>query len=299
MKFTPGNAQHIGSRNAQQDAFAFSDLTDLPFVRHGGSLGLVADGIGGLEHGDSASRIAVATFQAAYRAKLPEETIPAALERAALAANTAVYEFGKQAGRAGDVGTTLVAAVAHGNALYWLAIGDSSLLLLRDGELTILTQEHTYETELMDHVRTGELSAEDARRHPEREALTSYVGTPRLIYVDRTVRPFPLESGDRVILASDGLTKTLSLDEIAAEQSTKPEDFCDRLVRKVLEKGRTSQDNVTVIAFNVLSPEQAATAEARTVTLAPRRKKRKLAWGALLAGLAAAAFFAWRQWMWG
>ncbi|MCW5982334.1 MAG: serine/threonine-protein phosphatase [Bryobacteraceae bacterium] len=298
MKFIPGNAQHIGAREAQQDAFAFSDLSEASFLRHGGVLALVADGIGGLDLGDAASRAAIAAFLAAYQAKRPDEPIPEALKRSAAAANQAVFESGERAGKPGDIGTTLVAAVAHNASLYWFAIGDSPLLLLRDGELTFLTREHTFEAELLDHVRTGELTLDMARRHPERESLTTYVGAPRLGPADRTLRPFPLEPGDCVILASDGLTKTLSSEEIVAEFDGNTAEFCERLVKKVLEKGRSNQDNVTVISLLASAEDEVARAEAPTITTAQRRGRRRLAWAAAAIALfAGTAFWVWRQWI--
>jgi len=81
MAFSAGNAQHIGSRSQQQDAFGFSDPAEQEFVAHAGFLGIVADGVGGLTHGSEASQSAVRAFLQAYRLKSPEESIVSALSR--------------------------------------------------------------------------------------------------------------------------------------------------------------------------------------------------------------------------
>ena len=92
MQFVPGNAQHVGARNEQQDAFGFSDPGDRKFVAHGGVVGVLADGMGGLECGGEASRVAVRDFLKAYEEKTLEEPVPDALCRALQAANRSVLE---------------------------------------------------------------------------------------------------------------------------------------------------------------------------------------------------------------
>ena len=251
MRFVPGNAQDIGTRESQQDSFAFSHLGDEEFREHAGLLALIADGMGGLELGEAASRIATKAFLAAYSSKSPEESIPTALERATQGANSAVYELGRQEGMAGDIGTTLVAVVVHEDSLFWIAVGDSPLQLLREGELTVLTLAHTYELILDRKALEGQISEKEAREDPEREYLISYLGMEQVGEFDRNLRPFSLRLNDRVLLSSDGLTKTLSPEEIAAELQGESQDNCEALVQKVLAQGHTHQDNVTVISFNV------------------------------------------------
>src|ERR1700675_1789495 len=112
MGFAAGNAQHIGARPQQQDAFGFSDPSDKAFVNHGGFLGVVADGVGGLTHGSEASQSAVRTFLQAYHQKSLGETIPEALARSLREANAAVLRVAS-APSAEGAGTTLVAAVLH------------------------------------------------------------------------------------------------------------------------------------------------------------------------------------------
>src|ERR1700681_643431 len=125
MRFLPGNAQHIGSRHSQQDSFGFADPDDAPFIEHGGFLAVVCDGMGGMEHGDAASRIAVRAFLDAYLRKSPAETIPTALERSVHEANAQVLEYAGSIGAVESMGTTLVAAVLYERSLYFVSVGDS------------------------------------------------------------------------------------------------------------------------------------------------------------------------------
>ena len=90
MNYSFGNAQHIGARSSQQDAFGFSNPFEAEFVAHAGLLAVLADGMGGLAHGDLASRAALAAFLAAYRAKTPAESVRDALKRSLAAAKHSV-----------------------------------------------------------------------------------------------------------------------------------------------------------------------------------------------------------------
>ena len=83
MRYLPAHAQHIGARHYQQDSIGLADPEDHAFLAHGGFLAVLCDGMGGMEHGDVASQTAVRAILDAYAQKLPTESIPAALERAA------------------------------------------------------------------------------------------------------------------------------------------------------------------------------------------------------------------------
>src|SRR5271155_2434553 len=132
MSFLPGNAQHIGARSSQQDSFGFGDPEDKAFLAHGGFVAVVCDGMGGMEHGDLASRTAVRTFLDAYGRKSPAESIPDALERSVREANDRVVEMAHHLGAAESVGTTLVAATVldsgpENKSMYFISVGDSGL----------------------------------------------------------------------------------------------------------------------------------------------------------------------------
>ena len=254
MKIIPGNAQHIGTRKEQQDDFGFSDINNARFISHGGVIAVLTDGMGGLKMGREASRTAVRTMRKAYEAKSPEETIPGALDRSLHLANKAVFEMAQEAGLEEDVGTTLVAAVVHREALYWISVGDSRIYLFRKGQLTRLTFDHVYARELDKEVARGNISRQEAESDPDRDALTSYLGSPEIKEIDRNVSEFLLEPGDRILLCSDGLHRALPEKEMAQMLGGQPQDDAESLVKNALSKKLPHQDNLTV-AILAYSPE--------------------------------------------
>ena len=248
MKFSAGNAQHIGAREQQQDSFGFSDPSDKSFVRHGGFLGVVADGMGGLANGREASATAVRSFLAAYQAKPASESVVDALSRSLGEANQAVRRIVEN-GSANDAGTTLAAAAVLDRELYWIAAGDSRIYWLHDDELTQLTADHTYAAMLNRQVALGKISRSEAENHPERASLTSYLGQSEPAFTDRNLKPLLLGDGDGVVLCSDGFYRALASDEIVNGFRGNPQHACDSLVEFVVSKGRKQQDNLTVIAL--------------------------------------------------
>ena len=249
MKFIAGNAQHIGARPQQQDAFGFSDPGDPKFVAHAGFLGVVADGMGGLTHGSEASRSAVLAFLSAYRRKSVGESIPKALTRCLGEANTGVLRVAQNVPAGEEVGTTLVAAVLHDRILYWVSVGDSRIYLLRGSTLTQVTADHVYARELNRQVAAGKISLQEALNHPERSSLTSYLGQSELAHVDKNIRPLQVRDDDCVMLCSDGFYRALTEPELVAGLRSNPQVACDSLLGQALAKHRKQQDNLTVIAL--------------------------------------------------
>jgi serine/threonine protein phosphatase PrpC len=248
MRFLPGNAQHIGARHSQQDSFGFSDPSDQAFIAHGGFLAIVCDGMGGMEFGDEASRLAVKAFLEAYSRKTADENIPTALERSVREANAQVVELAARLGMKDGVGTTLVAAALHQNKMYYISVGDSGVFLCAPGECRMINRPHVFANVLDAAVARGTMSREDAQTHPERESLTSYIGTEQLEEIDRNIEPYPMHDGDTVLLASDGMFKTLSPEEIRACLAGDPQRWAEVLVAQTMAHKREYQDNVTVVS---------------------------------------------------
>ena len=255
MSFLPGNAQHIGARSSQQDSFGFGDPDDEVFLAHGGFVAVVCDGMGGMEHGDLASRTAVRCFLDAYGRKNRGESIPAALERSVREANKQVLEMAIELGAAASVGTTLVAAVLVDSggekAMYFISVGDSGLFHVSNGQIQTVNRPHTFANILDSAVARGTMSKEQALMHPERESLTSFIGVAVLEEIDRNLDPWPMNDGDSILLASDGLFKTLSTEEILGSLNGSPERWPDALVARTLEEKYEYQDNVTVLSVAV------------------------------------------------
>lgn len=311
MSFLPGNAQHIGNRSSQQDSFGFGDPEDEEFLAHGGFVAVVCDGMGGMEHGDAASRMAVRAFLEAYGRKDPSETVPEALERSAREANDRVVEMAHELGAAESVGTTLVAAVlidtGLGNAMYFISVGDSGLFHVSDGQIQTVNRPHIFGNLLDNAVARGSMSKEQALLHPERESLTSFIGVEVLEEIDRNVDPWPIGDDDAILLASDGLFKTLSPEEILESLHGHPQTWPDALVARTLARRYEYQDNVTVLSVTLkdqpdtlkLPPPAVAVERVRTekpVPIPPRKKRSRVLVAAGLIALAGIAGGGGRWW---
>jgi serine/threonine protein phosphatase PrpC len=278
MQLRPGNAQWIGRREDQEDAFGFAGCA--PDGGQDGGLVVLADGIGGLPQGGMASRLAVERVLAAYEGRHPDESPPATLRRALGAANQAVYDLACRGG--GEMGTTLVAALVQGEHLYWVSVGDSRLYLYRgaDGSIIQCTQDHNYRGELLAQVAQGTLTREAAATTPDGDALTSFVGMAEIALVDCNLRPLTLVPGDRVLLCSDGVYGVLSADEMAAALGQEAQAGAAALIAAVKAKALDRQDNATA-ALMACGPEPAQEpGEAPTRSVAKPRRW----WLALLLG---------------
>jgi serine/threonine protein phosphatase PrpC len=253
MRFLSAAAQHMGARPYQEDSFGFSDPGDRAFVSHGGYLAVLCDGMGGLQHGGEASRTAVDAFLASYRAKTVEESIPAALARSVQKTNAQVVDLARKLGAEDGMGTTLVAAVVHKNSLYYVSVGDSGLFHLTRRGLAMINRPHVFATMLDEAVAQGVMTQQAALEHPERHALTSFIGVEPLTEVDGGEDPLRLSAGDTILLASDGLFNTLTAREIRGALEGDPRKWPDVLIARTLEKKNEYQDNVTVLSLTLLS----------------------------------------------
>ena len=227
-------------------------------IDHQRQLFVVADGMGGHSHGEIASRIAVETIRdfvdqaADLDATWPTRYDPelkrhsnALLAAIRLAHDNVLSAIGKDASLHG-MGTTVagfmvqeeVAAVAH--------VGDSRVYRFREGQLELMTQDHTWVNE---QVVAGFLSEEQARVHPLKNVVTRALGGDSEVQVD--VREVQLEAGDLYLLCSDGLTTMLpdTLIQEHLETAGGLEELCRRLVQEANRRGGV--DNVTVLLLRV------------------------------------------------
>jgi len=268
---TPANAQHVGTRDSQQDAFGFSNFSNLEFAKHGGYMAVLADGMGGGENGVWASSQAVRAFIHAYQAKTPMESSSEALSRSVSVANGVVYNEAKRLRLLDRMGTTLVAAVVKEQELHWVSVGDSRVYLFEAGCLRCLSTDHNFSEVLKKQVANGEISQKEAQSHPLRNALTSYLGRPEPLQIDASREPLRILSGSWVLLCSDGLSGVLSLFDIENNLRGNPQRACDRLVREALKKGVGNQDNTTVAVLYI--PEQGQVSYAHSTNKAISRMK--------------------------
>ena len=271
MIVVPGNAQIIGKRKSQQDAFAFSDLNDTDHSQKVGVLAVLADGMGGLEFGFEASQTAVKTIGDVYLSEVFERSIDEALDKALQKADDMVCRLATDRDQSGNVGTTVVLAVIHDEFLYWRSVGDSRLYLFRGHGLYPVTRDHDYGEILDDQVEDGVITSERAALDPERRALTSFIGQGPFQEIDKSFQPLRLREGDRILLCSDGVYNTLSLQEVLGilRQIENPHEACEAMVDLIERKDQPHQDNATVMILDAVSSQG-------QVTVKKRRRKSKI-----------------------
>lgn len=247
--YTIGNAQHIGKREEQQDSFGISDVFNKEEVSSKGIFAVLADGMGGLNNGGESSRRVVSIMLDAFSQDNLDQNISDGLESIVYRVNSTVYSEFNQNNEEGMTGSTVIAVLIRENLLYWISVGDSRIYLFRNNSLTQLNKEHNYGAKLDENARMGLISTEEAIQDPNRAALTSYIGIAELTETDRNTEPLQLQSGDRILLCSDGLFSALSDDEIAQVLCKKPQEAAQELVDRVIQMNRQYQDNVTVIVL--------------------------------------------------
>ena len=251
MRVVPGNAQHIGDRQRQEDAFGFSNLGDRAFESHGGIMMVLCDGMGGLANGAVASRAAVDAILSGYSRKQPSEDIPSALDRVLLEAQEAVCAT---FGDGGTSGSTVVVAVVWQDQLYWASLGDSRLYLCRKGAPAAqLTVDHNVASLLEQRLAQGLCSDMETISTTNAEALTAYLGAPHPPQ-PHMGREVSLRPGDRIVACSDGLYRGLSPEAMAATaRHGHPMKAADQMIRAVLKQKLPQQDNLTVVLFEMAS----------------------------------------------
>lgn len=240
--------QHIGTREGQEDSLATL------FERDGDSSGdllmLVADGMGGHTGGARASYLVIENFRAAFLSQSPKQPPKERLHHAMQAANAALLRETQANPELKGMGTTLIAAWKHDDALLWLSVGDSPMYLYRGGQLRRLNADHSFFGELMGKVAQGRLTLAEAKAHPKRNALRSALTGNAVQIVD--VNHVQLNVTDTLIVATDGLD---TLEEpslvriIEAYHRAGPNAICQKLIDATLEVGNPKQDNISLITY--------------------------------------------------
>ena len=216
----------------------------------------VADGMGGAQAGEIASRLAAAAFREYHEADelAGEERIAAIIKEA----NRRIYERARADAEASGMGTTATAALVDGDGVAIGHVGDSRAYRIRRGALEQLTDDHSLVADL---VRSGRLTHEEADSHPQRSVITRALGTDEDVDVD-TLTGTP-EPGDVFLLCSDGLTTMLRDDEILrlVAESRDLASAGKALVKAANRRG--GEDNVTVVLFSLEPSEVSSESEAK------------------------------------
>jgi protein phosphatase len=268
----------------------------------------VADGMGGAQAGEVASRIAARAFER-RRNVSDDEPAEGQLEEIAQQANREIHKLAQEDSSRAGMGTTLTAALLRDDEVAFGHVGDSRAYLLRGGELKRLTKDHSLVEELR---RQGRLTEEQAEEHPQRSIITRALGPEPNVNVDTMT--FPARDGDIFLLCSDGLTTMVSDEEI--RQILVSSGTLRAAVNKLVEAANRGggRDNITAVAFRVadadaVEADEGATLISRTAESAgltrermreagdrirgqgptprPSRRRRALKWAAVVAVIAA------------
>jgi PPM family protein phosphatase len=232
----------------------------------GDSVFAVADGMGGHLAGEVASETALEPIRA-LAGKVFDDASQAvtALRDAVVAANDTVSDLAEREPAYHGMGTTLTAALVEGRRLHLAHVGDSRAYLLRDGGFSQLTDDHTLVQHLIDE---GQLTREEAARHPQRSIITRAIGVSREVEVDSM--SLELVAGDQLLLCSDGLTGVVSDQQIAETLQTveDPDETVHRLID--LANGAGGPDNITVLLLRYDDPGGNGGRPHRTITITTR-----------------------------
>jgi serine/threonine protein phosphatase PrpC len=218
----------------------------------------VADGMGGAQAGEVASRIAAGAFERGPRNR--DASAEGQLEEIARKANREIHRLAQEDSSRAGMGTTLTAAMLRDDEVAFGHVGDSRAYLLRGGQLKRLTKDHSLVEELR---RQGRLTEEQAEEHPQRSIITRALGPEPDVNVDTMT--FPARDGDVFLLCSDGLTTMVSDDEIREIllSSRSLRAAVNKLVDAANQSG--GRDNITAVAFRVADADAKEADEGATL----------------------------------
>ncbi len=277
LAFDTAMALSQGRRDRQEDAVAADFLAGTAM-----GFAVLADGMGGHAGGDLASKIVVTEVFAELKLRMGDpETLEAqiapVLREAAQGANACLARCAETDPQRSGMGATLLAPVILGTRLYWISVGDSPLFLFRGSQLRRLNADHSMAARLDAMVQQGQITADAARRHPDRSCVTSVLVGAQIAEIDCSGAPLALQPGDVILAASDGLLslEPARLADLLRKQQARPAAQLAQMIQaEVTELGLPEQDNLAVCIIRVVPEEAAAAAPTRPDPIAsPARRK--------------------------
>lgn len=208
---------------------------------------ILADGMGGYNGGEIASRLATASVKGYIESnfcQIPhdKESILKLIASAIEYANMVVFEKSKESTELENMGTTLEVCLIYNNKAFIGHIGDSRVYRIRQEFIRKLTTDHSYVEQL---VKDGTITKEEAQNHPKKNMLMKALGCTAYVEPDLMVKGFL--KGDILLICSDGLTNMVKEQEIYEYVKENIETSCDNLVKRANEMG--GYDNITVLTI--------------------------------------------------
>ena len=264
MNFEVATLSDTGrARPHNEDYVDYSVPQDPHLMDTKGGLYLVADGMGGHQAGEVASRQAIKLVIDQYYSDSTHD-VGTSLVRAYKAANRMIYDEAQSDPAKAGMGTTLVAAAIVGRTVYVASVGDSRAYLIGQNQIAQITEDHSW---VQEQIRAGLLTREQARSHPQRNVVTRALGSKPSVEVD--LFEGQLADGDVLLLCSDGMSGLVEDWEIEAIVREQPaQDAARTLVAKANERG--GMDNITVLIVD--TRKEKATAVAAPPTTSEGRK---------------------------
>lgn len=257
IRYDVASVLNRGCRDYQEDAIA----TDFPLGAEFG-YAVLSDGMGGHAAGDVASKIVVTEVFSELKFQTSDieglkSNMGRVLKSAAVSANECMAAHASSNPQTAGMGATLVAPVFIRDHLFWISIGDSPLFLMRNGRLRQLNEDHSLGPHIDYMVRSGMMTEDVGRNHPDRNALTSVLIGETIERIDCPDRPFRLRNGDILIVASDGIQFlsngqiTRCVEELAEKGSAA---IAEALLEELREMDDPEQDNVCFSVIRVDMP---------------------------------------------
>lgn len=216
----------------------------------------VADGVGGAQAGEVASKTAMEVLDEAFRHQVNGSDIEDLMEIAIQRANASIHRMAQEHPKLSSMATTVVALHLDGHTATIGHVGDSRLYRLTpDGELHRETKDHSVVEE---EVRAGRMTREQAANHPSRNVISRALGAEEGVEVDMTT--IEIDDGTAFLLCSDGITRHIQDDELRELLGSRMslEELCDEMKKRCYERG--AEDNLTAVVVRVGMPEEAHTA---------------------------------------
>lgn len=242
------NIHGIGAREEQQDSFGRTE-NSVAWEKKYGNFFVLADGMGGMSGGAQISATAVVSCLKSFDEQEEMYFDSTFLRNMLQHANDVICESMQQSGIVG--GTTIILVWIYKQQAFWATMGDSHLYHFRRGKLQQLNHDHNYAAKLHEYVEEGILSEEDAARHPQRRALTSYLGMEEMGDIDYNDRSLLLKRKDRLLLMSDGIFGTVSEEEIKEAMLLPLQKSAEVIEQKILARQKKNQDNYTAILIEL------------------------------------------------